>query len=276
MSGGGTTSSTTTQKFEPPGYITNYDGNGGNYYSDAINAQKDISSRPYQSYNLPTVAPLNDLQDTGLKMAADYGMNGSPYGNQARSLGLSTMKGDFLNSNPYLDQNINDTAANMTRSFQQGTAAQTDAAAARAGAFGGSAYNQLTSQNAAGLANSIGQMANTARMGNYNTERGYQNQAMGMAPQFSADDMNGIKSVTGAGDAYGAYTQKLLDAGKSSFDAQNNYPQDALNRFLATLNQASGTNGGQTTSQSLPGQSLLGLLGGLGAGAYGVSQLLPK
>jgi hypothetical protein len=184
--GGGQTSSTTTQKFEPPSYITNYDGNGGNYYADAISRQAQLSSEPFQQYDLPTVAPLNDLQDTGLKMAADYGMNGTPVGNTARGLATNTMQGNFLNSNPYLDQNINDTAANMTRSFQQGTAAQTDAAAARAGAFGGSAYNQLTSQNAAGLANSIGQMANTARMGNYNTERGYQNQAMGMAPQFAA------------------------------------------------------------------------------------------
>jgi hypothetical protein len=265
MGGGGSQNSTTTQKFEPPEWTQQG-------WQEAAGRAHDLASEPFQQYDLPTVAPFNDLQKSGLDMAVDYGMNGTPYGNQARSLGLHTMQGDFLNSNPYLDKQISDTAGNMAQSYAQGAGASLNAAMGRQGAFGGSAYNQLASQGAAGLAKSVGQMDTAARSQNYDYERGMQQQAMGMAPGFSADDFQGIKAVTGAGDAMGDYNQRLLTAGKNQFDQQVNYPQQQLQNYLNVLSQASGTNGGQTSTTSQPGMSPLAGLLGLGAGAYGISQ----
>jgi hypothetical protein len=304
MGGGQSANTTTTQKFEPPEWTQQG-------WQDAAARSAQLASEPYQQYGMPTVAPLNDLQKSGLDMATDYGMSGSPYGNQARQTGLATMQGGFMGAGPqasagtnpfagqntYLNQSINDTAGNMTQAFARGTAAQNDAAFARAGVYGGSAWEDKQRADATSLANSVGQMGTQARMqdygmqqnmaqqgiannlqaqgmnmGAYNQERDRMQSAMGMAPGFSADDMSGIKAVTGAGDAYNAYTQKLLDSSQQQFNNQVNYPQQELQQYLNTLSQVSGTNGGQQSTQSLPGMSPIAGLLGLGAGAYGVSQ----
>jgi hypothetical protein len=98
-------------------------------------------------------------QLAGLNMAADRGLNGDPYGNQSRQLGMQTMNGDFLHSNPYLDLQIDDTAHNMTTVFQNGTAAQNDAMFNRAGAFGGGSWQNKQSQDAMGLASPLDRWA---------------------------------------------------------------------------------------------------------------------
>lgn len=282
-SSGGGGSSTTTQKFEPPDYTKPY-------WESALQQGGELFSRPFQQYDGPRIAPLNDVQNTGLQMAIDRGLNGSPDLNTARQSNLMTSNGSYLGANPFSSQStvnnvINDNAGNMINAARLGPMAQTDALFARGGAFGGSAYQQMQGQNLAGLEKNVGQMANSARldynnMGNANweNERNRMLQANAQAPAMASDDWKGIQAVTGAGDAYSAYTQRLLDQGYNDFNQQNNFSQSQLQNMLSLLSSASGTYGQSmsNSSQNLPGMSPVAGLLGAGGLAYGVSQFTPR
>jgi hypothetical protein len=271
--------STTTQKFEPP-------ENTKPGWDAYINQGMALTQRPFQQYNLPTVAPLNDMQNTGLNMAFDRAANGAPDLNTARGMNTATMQGQFLNSNPYMNEGhvnsvINDNQNNMVSAYNQGQSQQNNAMANLNGGWGGSGWQLSHQQGAEGLAKQVGQMANTTRMGydqmgsqDYQNERGLMNSAAGMTPQFAQDDWTAIKTATGAGDAYQAQAQKEMDAAKGQFDQQVNYPMQQLENLGSILSRASGTYGGggtSTTSGNSPGPSALGGLlglGSLGVGAY--------
>jgi hypothetical protein len=268
MCGGGGSNVTQTQKFEPPAFTT--DGSAGTSWQDFLKSSADVNSRPMPQYNMPRVAPINSNQLAGLNMAADRGMNGDPYSNQSKQLGMQTMQGDFLNGNPYLDKVIGNNANNMAQGYAQGTAATNAAMANQQGAFGGSGYTNMQDQASQGLARQIGQMADQSRANNYQFERGQQANAMGMAPQFAAMDWQDIKGLTGSGDAMNSYTQSLLDSGFNQMQEQINYPLQQQERMGNDLSRASGTGGSNSSSMNGGGISTLGGLLGLGTGFLGL------
>ena len=68
-----------------------------------------------------------------------------------------------VGSSGFSNQVVGSEAQNMANAFATGTAAQNDSLAARQGAYGGSAWSQKQSADAAGLERNIGQMANQDR-----------------------------------------------------------------------------------------------------------------
>lgn len=112
------------------------------------------------------------------RMISDRANAGSPLTGAAQSALLPTLRGD------YLDPGTNPAWAPMsqriTDAYSQGTAAQTDAAFNRAGAFGlgNSAYEQQVGRNQQGLGDALSMLAGNI----YNQERGRQMQGINIAP----------------------------------------------------------------------------------------------
>lgn len=91
-------------------------------------------------------------------------------------------------ANPFMidpEAMIKATAGDMTRAAKEGVMAQTDAAFNRAGAYGGSAYNEMQADNQAELGRAVGSMSANARQAanaqNANMwQQGQQNRLAGM------------------------------------------------------------------------------------------------
>jgi hypothetical protein len=78
--------------------------------------------------------------------------------------------------NPYLTGAIDNAAQDTIRNYKKAVAPSTDASFARAGAFGGSAWGEQTAENERNLAKVLVDQATKARMDDYQTQQGLQNQ----------------------------------------------------------------------------------------------------
>jgi hypothetical protein len=244
--------------------------------------------QPYRPYTGQRVAGFNPQQQSGMQLAAQRAVSGSPITNAAGRNLTSTLQGDYLDvsKNPAwapISQGIAD-------AYRTGTAAQTDRAFAQSRALGGSAYNEATQRNQAALGSALAGAAGNL----YNTERGYQMQAAGMAPQLAAEDYTDAQALMGIGDVQRQYEQDLLNQQLQDYYQQINYPQQQLQLLGGGLGtamtgalsqQAAGPNpyrpnptagalGGAASGAGLgssfgPYGALIGGLLGAGAGYYG-------
>jgi len=115
---------------------------------------------------------------TGQGMIANRAMQGSPLTGASQNQLLSTINGDYLN--PGTNPAWAPMSKAITDAYQTGTAAQTDAAFNRAGAFGlgNSAYEQQVGRNQESLGNSLSTLAGNI----YGQERQNQMGGVAMAP----------------------------------------------------------------------------------------------
>lgn len=305
-SGGGGTQSV-TQEFKPPEWLVPY-------WKAGIESAGNIANRPYEQSGLAQVAPWNDFMDHASKMVFDKAMYGTPMSNAANSAFMNAAQGNY--ANPYA-QNVSGIAAGaaynpyatneynadmlkqiqeqMTGAYTQGAAADLNAAAARSGAYGGSAHELMQQKGLAGLEKQIGDASTRFLQGQqqflsnaYNQDVANQLQANAQAGGFWGQDVNNIlqggalglqganqynqdlQQLMSAGNAQNQYFQKLLDQANNQWNTQQQYDANQWDYFMNNLGRASGVFSGQTTTQPSAGNpwgNLAGLLG-VGAGAY--------
>lgn len=247
------------------------------FASDYLIGARNLAQSPFTPYTQPRVAGWNPNYDAAIGRINATNA-GSPELTQAR-VATGDIAGGFMRNSPWLSQDrtsavIGDTADQMARTFARGTAAQTDAALNRQGAFGGSGWNEQSAANAGELARATGAMANqyqlgTQQMGAQDWRQGVEQQlgAAQMADRLRAGDLGVAKALGGAGDMQRGYQQEQLDALWQEFQRQQGFGYQQSN-FLG--NAIANAAGGQSTStQTQPGQSLWGNL--LGAGLVGGS-----
>jgi hypothetical protein len=266
MGGGSGGAQNTVSEFKPPEYTLP----GWQAY---VNAGQNISQTPYVQSGLPTVAPINDYQNTAYQMAYDRALYGAPDLNAGRGAAMQAAQGDMANpwqsnlmamgagksSNPYAsdkytDQMIANTSADMANAHATGSAANTAAAAARSGAFGGSAYEETQAAGAAGLAKAVGNMATATRqqqqqyqgnMWNQDQQNMMQANSMGGA-MFNQDVGNRLSGAALAGqlskDDYESI--RMLGGAGNDFNSYQQRLMDALNQqwglqngYDATMNE---------------------------------------
>src|SRR6478609_874297 len=131
-----------------------------------VQRTQNLTNGPLPTYGGPTVAPWNPQQQTAADMWTQFATNGTPTGNaansaiQTQSNGVAnpyaTQTNAYQGNNPYLQQMVSGVNQNMSDAYARGTAAQTDAAAARGGAYGGSGYNELTAANNKAFGQALG------------------------------------------------------------------------------------------------------------------------
>jgi len=217
--GGG--DSTTTSVQELPAWAQPIAQQLWNSGSQTIGAMDPSQAQsPY-----PTVAPMNQAQQTGMGMTLGRGLSGSPLEDAAQGNAYqrltqgaqadpySTMSNPYMGmQNPYegygpaFQQMLTSSNNALADSFARGTGAQTTAQFARAGAQGGSAQQEQETNNANQLAGILGNNTNSMLQNQFNQSAGlnenYLNrnlaaygQQQGLASNSYNQSQNGLNNL---------------------------------------------------------------------------------
>lgn len=260
MGGGG---QPVTQSNEPPAWLKPH-------LESFVNRATATADLPYQPYTGQRNADINPLQAQAFGSVYGRAMQGSPVASAAQQEAQKSISGGYLTpeSNPYLSGMVNRAMGDVTKAYSEATAPMTDAAFARKGAFGGSAWEQATANNQAAMTKQLAGIANDMYGGNYENERRRQIQYASMAPQLAQQDYMDAQALMGAGNQLAQYQQGLLDTDYGNFLEARGYPQQQLD----ILRNALGMNFGQQSTSTQPGRSpVSGAVGGALAG----SQIAP-
>jgi len=285
---------------------------------------QNLSRQEMPVYTGQRSAGLNGIQQQGMNMVQSRANNGSAEINAGSSALQGTLGGQYLGrdtgtnqymgaqptgqnaymgDNPYLQQSIDKAAGDITRNYT-GAVNSTDATMARAGAFGGSAWQQAQEGNSRNLAQGLSDSATSMRMQNYNQSAGLAENALGRQQQnwqtnagladsglarnqaaFEGErgrQMGGLSAalqygnqaytdaaqLQGAGELqYGADQQQLTDQ-MSYFNEKAQSPYKQLDVLGNSIRGAVG--GGSTVSQSAPGSNPWAQAAGGAAALYGM------
>lgn len=171
--------------------------------TDYFTRAQALSNRPFQMFDPNSQRSWTPDQNQAVGQMRGLLNTYGGLGNDAINQFGSTVRGDYLD--PAKNPAWGTLAGRIGEAYNNTIRPQTDAAFARAGAFGGgnSAYDQTVALNNRGLADSLSNLAGNM----YQTERGRQDAAMYNAPQAF---------------------QSLLSPSKSLFDVGNLQYQDFL------------------------------------------------
>lgn len=230
---------------------------------------------PYQAYQGQRIAGLDQAQLMGMNLTGAQALNGFQGQGEASNNYQAMMRGDFLTpeSNPYLAANAQKAMGDITNAYRTGTKPQTDAAAARNGAFGGSAWAQMVNNNERTLGDSLGNTANQFYGENYARERANQMQGLGMMSNMQNIGYNDASKLTGIGDAMRNYNQDLLNTQYQDWQENQNSKYLKQEQFANALRATMGAGSSSTTTSSNPykvspvANALGGAIGGYGLGS---------
>lgn len=199
-----------------------------------------------------TVADQSPQTQQALGLLTSRATNGSPITDQAKGYLSDVMGGQYLNSNPWLDQTFNKAAdqvqGRLTSQF------------ANTGGLGGGLNQDVAAKNYNDLATSI-------YGGNYDQERNRQQQGLLFGQQLANQDYNDIGQLANAGGAQDAYQQSLINANIDKYNYNSNLPANALRNYVGLTG---GNYGGTSTStQPYSQNNLANGLGGAITGALG-------
>lgn len=291
--GGGSSTQTVTQKSSYPEQVQPY-------IDPFMGQALSVAMQPYQSYTGQRVAPFTDLQNQAFGMTQDIANSSNAQIGQAQNalsgiMGGANQIGVGQNAllgqnNPYLQQAIDAASQDVTRNYQDATAPSTDAAFARSGAFGGSAWQQAVSDNQHQLTSDLGNIANSMRMQDYNTQAQLGEDDLNRQAQIQGQNLNNQLSAIGAmpGLSQAGYNnasalssvgaqqqqqlnQTRLDNAYNDWLNQQQYPYQQLGVMQGALGTILGSAGHDiSTTSPNPNQSnpisgaLGGALGGVG------------
>jgi hypothetical protein len=190
----------------------------------------------YQNGGTPVV-PFSPYSEQAIQGTATRAQNGSPVVNAANDYVTKSLQGGFLGSNPYL-----------TDTFNQAALATQNQLASQ---FAGAGRNVDASQ---GLrSQQLNDLATKIYGGNYQFERGLQQQAVGQAIPLANQDYVDLAQLRGAGQSVEGLAQE--------YAAQ---PANALNQYLG---QAGAIPAGSTTTSPIYRNTGAAVAGGALAGA---------
>jgi hypothetical protein len=238
------TTSTVTNKSEPPAYVKPY-------AEALLTGGSQIASQPYQPYPGMTVAPLSPEHQAAMYMTGQRATLGSPVQQSAQGWATDTLNGMGFD-NPYLSQAI--------RMAQEEAAPSIGYMGREGGSYGNTGVNQAWT-------NTMGDIASQMRYANYDAERSRQLQTAQLAPELAGLDYKDAQMLMGVGDAKRAYQQELIDRAVGEWDASMNWPYNQYDWMANILRGAGfGTYGqsSSTTTQPNPNaqSGLANMIGG--------------
>lgn len=294
MSGGG------QQQAESKTQVTELPEWAKPYAKDILSkgqALTDVNQNPYQTYGAPRVAGFSPMEEQAFSGAANLGPAQAGLAGQGIAAGASLgamNTGRFGTRqaeqymNPYLESALAPQLELMRR--QQGAQAQQMAGQATlAGAFGGSRYGLAQAQqnlgNQLAQQNLVGQGYNTAyqnAMNQFNADQARRLQGMqtalqgaGQLGQLGQQQFGQQAQTLGIQSQFGgqqrALEQQGLDLAYQDFLNQQNYPYRQLG-FMSDLLKGTPTGQSSVTNMYQAPPSIMGQLGGIGLGAYGLSK----
>lgn len=258
------------------------------YWQQYVKNMQGLTSSPVPVYNGPQVAPWNPGQSTALGLAYNQATQGTPAWNAAQSQIVNqagnmpvnpyaTQLNPYMGVDPYTQSVINNTNQNMTQAYQNGTAAQTDAAMAQQGAYGGSGYNELTALNNKAFGQALGSTDSQLLNQNYynnaqlaqqaiqNATQGFQNQQQnalqgaGLGLQSMYGNIYGINNLANLSGGLNNYQQNVLNSGLNYFGQNVSAPFTTQQLYGNALAMP----GGGVSTTTVPGPSPFGVAAGL-------------
>ena len=245
--GGGSSSGTQVQTTVP------WSGQQGYLTKGFQAAEKNLNSGGPQFFGGQTYADLSPQTNDALGMMQNRATNGSPLNEGAKSLIGSTMNGDYLNNNPYLDQ-----------MFQQGAdkiAGNVNAQFSGAGRTGSGAH-------AGRLAEEQGDLYSNMYGNQYQQERKNQLGAATLAPSLAANDYADMDRLAQVGSIYEGQDQRGINEDMARFNHYENLPDENLAKYIAAIQGNYGSS--TTTTGTNPSTQSNSLAGALGGGLAGV------
>lgn len=235
---------TTTQL--PPSYVLPQLAYGANEAQRMYSAGTGFGYYPEN-----TVAGFSPEQQMAMTLQGNRALSGSPLTREGQSLGLNTLRGDFLGSNPYFKQAVLDPITD-----------QVQGQFSRAGRLGsGANQNALTRALSAPL------------MQNYENERARQNQMIGVSQDLAQSDYADYANLAKVGAMRQDQAQKQIMSNMDRFNFLQSAPAQNLNQFLGQVGTAAGGYNSKTTPMARnPFNDTLGTIGnviGIGTGIQG-------
>lgn len=218
--------------------------------------------------------------------------------------------GQMLGANPYIDDMFERAAGGVGRQFRSNVMPGIASMFSGAGRFGSNQMAEGLGQAEEQYGRTLQDLATSIYGGNYATERGYQQQALGqlgqfglqgqalqqqalgevgtqfgrernlqaemarLAPGLDVADYFGAQQLGQLGAQQDIYNQQLLNADIARFNFGQQQPYDQLS-FLSSLLQGypQGQTSTSTGTQTYPGNPLLGAMGGAQMGGALYNQL---
>jgi len=180
------------------------------------------AQRLYQAGGTPVVGPSTQTQ-MAMEAAQNRALQGSPLLGAAQQQQLGTIQGNYLSGNPFFQGAFQPAAQAATSAFNQAIG-NIGSQASRAGRYGSGAMQDLQTQAAGQLSQSLAGTAGKLAYENYAAERARQEAAATGAPTLGAADYADIQKLLGVGQLGEQYQQAAY--------AQ---PQQALSAFLSNI-----------------------------------------
>lgn len=233
------------------------------YLRDAAARAQQVANTPYKQAP-GTYAGPNNLLQSGWQAVANRATQGTPEMSAARTQLTNTINGGYVNSNPYLSQNIADAQGDLTRSYNMVNKPAWDKAMQGSGSFGNTGVMEAASYDRDNLQRNLARISTDMRGANYTQERGMQQQAIGMAPQFAQNDYMDTNQLLNVGAQQQTFQDGYQAQQNQFFQDARNYPQQQLQNYGANLGIS---NTGGVSSQSTPNPSTLSkIVGGAATG----------
>lgn len=236
------------------------------YLQDFYGRAQEVANTPYTQSPGTYTAP-NPYLTAGWDATANRALQGSPTMDAANQTLQTTLSGGYLNANPYLDQSVANAQGDLVKSWNQVQAPQWDMAMRNSGSFGNTGVAQSAAFGADTLQQQLGRVATDMRGNAYNTERGYMQQAMGLAPQYAQQDYADANALLSVGAQAQGFNQAAQNQNQQWFTEAQQYPQQQLSFYGNAL----GVGSGGTSTQTAPDPSTASQVIG---GALTGSQLL--
>lgn len=273
MGGSGGGGNSTVAQFKPPDYALQA-------WTDIVNNATAITQQPYQQYNGMEIAPINDSQVQGMQYMANLAGNMAPDMATARAQNQLTAAGAFENpystiqtenamnpwqfaqgapqievnryrdgQNPYQGfspeyQSFKQGALDdVVGAYQRGTAAQTDSAFNRVGAFHGGGHDAQISANENNLARNLGRTSSDMDFEQWGRSAGLAESNMNRNSQLEEGAINRVNETRM--QDYARNSGVAEAALNRSFQAQTNdlnrgsqYWDSERNRQVGALDQS--------------------------------------
>ncbi len=233
----------TTSTVNPPAYAAPYLAYGANEAQRLYSTGGGLNYYPEE-----TLAGFSPEQQMAMTLQGNRALSGSPLTREGQSLGLNTLRGDFLGSNPYFQQAVLDPITDQV----QGTFS-------RAGRLGSGANQNVLARSLA-----------TPLMQNYENERARQNQMIGVSQDLAQSDYADYANLAKVGAMRQDQAQKQIMSNIDRYNFLQSAPTQNLNQFLGQVGAAAGGYKSATTPMvSNPLNQTLGTVGNiLGIGSF--------
>lgn len=220
------------------------------YMQDYLSRAQEVSNTPYTASPTQYTGPNQTLQQ-GWQAILNRATQGSPTMDAANQTLQKTLNGGFLNqNNPQLNNQIQAAQGDMTRAWNNVQKPAWEQAMQGSGSFGNTGVMEAYGDAANDFQRNLGRISSDMRFNAYNTERGYQNSALNMAPQFAQQDYNDANALLNVGNQQQGFNQAQNAQNYQWWQEAQQYPRNQLN----VMGNALGI-GGTGSQQTGPGVS---------------------